>query len=253
MELDKLNVWFSVNKLSLNISKTNFIIFGNRKVKEDVKIKINNMNIERVFVTKFLGVLIDHQLNWKEHINYICSKVSRSIAIISKASKVLNFKSLYDLYCTLILPYLNYCSENWGNTYETNLNKLFLKQKRVIRIINKTTFTAHTNILFKQLKVLKLKDLIQMKTALFMYKVSKKSLPSNLLAMFDIKQPNEFYNLRSKSKEMFELKYVRTEQKQMSLSIHGVKIWNSIDEDIKTCKSIHSFKTKYKTLLLSQY
>ena len=92
-----------------------------------------------------------------------------------------------------------------------------------------------------------------MKTALFMYKVSKKSLPSNLLAMFDIKQPNEFYNLRSKSKEMFELKYVRTEQKQKSLSIHGVKIWNSIDEDIKTCKSIHSFKTKYKTLLLSQY
>ena len=52
---------------------------------------------------------------------------------------------------------------------------------------------------------------------------------------------------------MFELKYVRTEQKQMSLSIHGVKIWNSIDEDIKTCKSIHIFKSKYKTHLLSQY
>ena len=92
-----------------------------------------------------------------------------------------------------------------------------------------------------------------MKTALFMYQVSKKSLPSNLLANFHIKQKNEFYNLRSKSKEMFELKYVRTEQKQMSLSIHGVKIWNSIDEDIKTCKSIHIFKSKYKTHLLSQY
>ena len=62
-----------------------------------------------------------------------------------------------------------------------------------------------------------------MKTALFMYQVSKKSLPSNLLANFHIKQKNEFYNLRSKSKEMFELKYVRTEQKQMSLSIHGVR------------------------------
>ena len=71
LELDKLNIWFAVNKLSLNVSKTNFIIFGNRKYKGEVEIKINDISIERVYSTKFLGVLIDHQLNWKEHINYI--------------------------------------------------------------------------------------------------------------------------------------------------------------------------------------
>ena len=54
--------------------------------------------------------------------------------------------------------------------------------------------------------------------------------------MFDIKNNNEFYNLRSKSKEMFKLINVWTGQKQMSLSIHGVKIWSSIG------KTIHSFK-----------
>ena len=74
------------------------------------------------------------------------------------------------------LPYLNYCSENWGNT----------EQKTIIRIINKATFTAHDNILFRNLKILKLKNLIEMKTAIFMYNVCRKSLPSNLLAIFDI-------------------------------------------------------------------
>merc|ERR1719239_852182 len=56
IELDKLNVWFAVNKLSLNVSKTNFILFGNRIHNEDVDITINNVNIDRVYVTKFLGV-----------------------------------------------------------------------------------------------------------------------------------------------------------------------------------------------------
>ena len=65
MELDKLNIWFAVNKLSLNVSKTNFILFGNRKHNEDVDITINNVKIDRVYVTKFLGVFIDSNLNWK--------------------------------------------------------------------------------------------------------------------------------------------------------------------------------------------
>jgi hypothetical protein len=57
-ELDKLNVWFAVNKLSLNVSKTNFMVFGNRKIQGDVNITIKNTNICRVYVTKFLGVHI---------------------------------------------------------------------------------------------------------------------------------------------------------------------------------------------------
>ena len=160
-ELDKLNIWFAVNKLSLNVNKTNFILFGNKKQTEDVHITINNVRIDRVYVTKFLGVMIDHKLNWKEHIDIINKKLSKSIAIIHKASTILKTDSLYTLYCSLFLPYLNYCAENWGNTYESNLSKLVTKQKQVIRIISKAEFRDHTNPIFKQLKILKLHDLIQ--------------------------------------------------------------------------------------------
>ena len=98
-ELDKLSVWFAVNKLSLNVDKTNYMIFDNRKVPSDLHVSINGTNIERVNVTKFLGVLIDCNLSWKDQINNVSKKLSKSIAVIRKASFVLNSDALYTLLC----------------------------------------------------------------------------------------------------------------------------------------------------------
>ena len=74
-ELGKLHSWFQVNKLSLNIAKTTFMIFGNKQCEDNHVVSINGMNIKRVYVTKFLGVHIDSRLNWCEHINHIKSKI----------------------------------------------------------------------------------------------------------------------------------------------------------------------------------
>ena len=68
-ELDKLCTLFSVNKLSLNVSKTNDMVFGRRKINCDVDIKINSSQITRVNKTTYLGIMIDEQLNWKEQIH----------------------------------------------------------------------------------------------------------------------------------------------------------------------------------------
>ncbi|KAI0221941.1 hypothetical protein LSAT2_026802, partial [Lamellibrachia satsuma] len=70
-ELGKLCRWFQVNKLSLNIAKTNFIVFDNKKCENNQLVSINGMYINRVYVTQFLGVHIDCHLNWSEHINRI--------------------------------------------------------------------------------------------------------------------------------------------------------------------------------------
>ena len=110
-ELDKLNVWFRVNKLSLNISKTNYILFGKKSISQNFHVLINGVTIERVEKTKFLGVYIDKFFSWCEHINYVHSKVSKSLGIIYKAKSKLNEMSLLLLYNTLILPYLTYCCE----------------------------------------------------------------------------------------------------------------------------------------------
>ena len=85
-ELSKLNEWFSINKLSLNVKKTDFMVFGNKHINETLKIRINNEDIVKVSETKFLGIYIDFRLNWKKHIQNISNKVSKCIAIIYRAS-----------------------------------------------------------------------------------------------------------------------------------------------------------------------
>ena len=71
IELEKLRVWFAVNRLSLNISKTNYMFFGNRILRTHVSIHISKEEISKVEFTKCLGVLIDSKLTWKKHYDKI--------------------------------------------------------------------------------------------------------------------------------------------------------------------------------------
>ena len=93
--------------------------------------------------------------------------------------------------------------------------------------------------------------MIQLRSAIFMYKANKNSLPRNLQLMFLDNKVNSNYNLRNK-KEYYQ-KYVRTKQKQMCLSVFGIKLWNSLDSKIRQSETIYSFKSKYKYYLLNNY
>ena len=132
-ELNKLKTWFRVNKLSLNVSKTNFILFSGRKCIKNVSISIDDECIDRVFSTKFLGVYIDDKLSWKQHISTIKSRLCKCLSVLYKCNKVLEIDSLKTLYCSLFLPHLNYCCEIWGSACKKLINSIELLQKRAIR------------------------------------------------------------------------------------------------------------------------
>ena len=123
-ELEKLDIWFRVNKLSLNVNKTNFIMFANKKQhRPTVNITLNGTNIEQVSHTKFLGVIIDENLTRTEQIKTV-EKVSKSIAVLYKTKDVLDIQALRTLYQSLVEPHMSYCYEIWGNT--SRLRKLSL-------------------------------------------------------------------------------------------------------------------------------
>ena len=151
-ELDKLHVWLAVNKLSLNVDKTNFILFGNRKNIDNVCISMNNSIITRVRATKCLGVIIDEKLTWKDHISLVRSKLSKTVGILYRIIHLLNRSALFILYCSLFLPYLTYCAEIWGNTYKSNTQCIFLLQKKIVRIVYGANFRDHTDVIFQDLK-----------------------------------------------------------------------------------------------------
>ena len=101
-----------------------------RKHVDDLNIKLQKINIERVSVTKFLGVMIDAQLSWKYHIEYTCKKISKYVGVILKARKKSNKYVLLNLYYLFAFPYFIYCNHVWGNTYPTNLKQILYCSKK---------------------------------------------------------------------------------------------------------------------------
>ena len=105
---------------------------------------IENNVLEQVDNTKFLGGFIDQHLTWKTHVNFIAAKISKSIELLNKAKYYLPSKSLLTLYYALIYPYLTYCNLIWASTYVTNLQRIYLLQKRAVRAISKGWFSLVT-------------------------------------------------------------------------------------------------------------
>ena len=250
IELNKLKLWFDINKLSLNVTKTNYMCFSNSKMSCNFHITIHNHIIDRVSVTKFLGVLIDEKFNWKQHIDMVRNKLCKTISVITRSKTFLSKDSLYTLYCSMFLPYLIYCSEVWGNTYITNVKPISILQKKVVRLINKVGFNDHTNELFFECKIIKFLDLVKFKTAVVMYKARNKLLPINIQELFDSKE-KLVYNLRGCNK--FLIKHARIKTKSMCVSVIGLKIWNSLESSIVSAKSLCHFKKLYKKIIFSEY
>ena len=117
-ELEKVLTWLCANKLSLNIDKSNFVIFHpiQRKLPKQVMLSINNQMLTQETSIRYLGVYIDYNISWKMHITNISKKIKRSIGILSKLSYFLSTKTLLSLYYVLVEPFLNYCIIAWGNT-----------------------------------------------------------------------------------------------------------------------------------------
>ena len=173
-DMENIRQWLCCNKLSLNVSKTHNMVFAPKnKHVDDLNIKIQNTNIERVSVTKFLGVMIDAHLSWKYHIEYTCKKntceKSKCVGVIFKARKKLNKSVLLNLYYSFAYPYFIYCNHVWGNTYPTNLNKMVVLQKKLIRIVTCSPYRAHSKPLLVANKVLSVHEINVYIVGIFMY------------------------------------------------------------------------------------
>ena len=151
-ELIKISTWMEVNKLLINESKTKIMFFYMPpKCIDALTIRMNGVEIEVVDDFNFFGITINKSLNWKSHVNVSCNKVLKYIAVIHRTKKYLPFSVLQTMYKSLILPIIYYGLLLWGPHCE----RLFLLQKRIMRVITNSKYIAHTDPIFKTLNLLK--------------------------------------------------------------------------------------------------
>ena len=185
LELTKLYNWLLANKLTLNISKTHFMVFHSAKHKNyKINIEINKVVIEQVKHTTFLGVIFDDNLTWSNHISYINSKIAKGVGIICRAKKYFTTTALVNLYNAFIFPYLIYCVEVWGNALSIHLTPLFKLQNKILRIITFIYHRIDKDKLLYNPGILPFNVLVKLRIGLLMHKLSNGNVPKPLLNLY---------------------------------------------------------------------
>ncbi len=157
MLINCLFEWFCSNRLSLNANKTKYIVIRPPSLRGDIyntDICIQNSKLHRIGndcaekAVKFLGILIDENLTWKEHLSHINKKISRALFTLKQVKNVLPKRCMKTLYYSLIHSHLSYGILAWGNSTQTTLHQTTLLQKRAIRLINSAKYNSHTEEIF---------------------------------------------------------------------------------------------------------
>ena len=213
-------------------------------------ITIDNIPLERKKETKFLGVIIDENLNWNEHIRHITTAISRNVGILYKMKKYIPCNTLVMLYNSLILPYVSYCNLVWATCAKTKINSIHLLQKKAIRICTGSPYLSHTSPLFHKLKTLTVFDINSMQSLLLMFKYLNNMLPLSFQNFYTMNKTIHSYPTRNSSN--FHLVNPKLLIAHKSIRHHGPDLWNSLPESIKICRSLYSFKAKVK-IMLSEY
>ena len=163
--------WCCANRLSINISKTNMMLFSNILTPLDIAdVFMNNKKIEYASSTRFLGVTIDDKLKFNLHINAITKKISKNIGVLYKLKQYLPCETLLSVYRSIIEVYINYCNLLFGNASYTHLSPLVIAQKKAIRIVANQPYRSHTNPIFSFLNLLKVADIYKYQLGIYMWK-----------------------------------------------------------------------------------
>ena len=257
-ELINVHTWLSANQLSLNIEKSNFIIFHPPlEGLQDFSFNLflNNKQLKREYCIKYLGILTDSHLSWKPRVDFVVKKNRRSINTLSKLRHFIDLSILLKLYCASIYPFLIYMYGIiiWGNTYESTLKPIFILQKKALRIVTFSQYGSPSSPLFKSLQVIKFYDLVTFDIATFMYKFHNQLLPTAFHSFFTKVTNIHKYNTRLTAKQSYYLPFVRTNYGKFNIRFQGSSIWNCIDKGIKLSSKAMFKKKKSSPIFKKKY
>ena len=260
-ELEKASIWFIANKLTLNVKKTKFMLFSEKNAQinlQNLQLKIGDKVVEQVGTNckekyfKFVGHVLDDKLTWVGHIEYICKKLASANFAVNSTKKILPQKVRKTLYFSLFDSHLNFGNLLWGCGTKTKLTKVENLQKRCIRNISLKKYNAHTEPIFKDLKILKFSDKLLFCRSLFMHQYKNKKLPSSFCDVFTDITNTDSMQLRDNDYNFENLpsckKYLESFPYKQILSN-----WNSLPIDIKSEADFETFQILLKEMYFSNY
>ena len=253
MDLQNISDWFKANKLTLNISKSVYMIFS-RKDHTDIDLRLGDNKLPKVTTTKFLGMWIDQNLNWNEHLSKLRTKVKRNLTLLKIGQKHLNTHTKKMLYYAQIYSHLSYGLILWGNMVSnTQLTTIQKLQNQAIRLVDSSQQNIECS--YKNLGIMKLYEAIKMENCKMMHKLEHHNLPGKLPLLFlsDNKgkslQKTHKYNTRTKN--IPKLPKTQTKLYSNSFLTKCITDYQTIPKEIREIPNRKLFTKKYKFITLS--
>ena len=254
LDLRNLSKWLKSNKISLNASKTELLIFRhpNKLINYDLKIKIDGNKLKPSKFVKYLGLLIDSHLKWDHHTDLLASKLSRAIGMLSKIRHYVNKNTLRSIYYGIFSSILTYGCQIWEQIENKNINRILKLQDQAIRVINFAHFNDSRNPLYNNSKILKLSDNIKLLNFMFVHDSVNGTLPTILNNNFTLFQNLHNHDTRGAELNIIKLPKARTQFNGIkSIRYASINIWNNIIKKFPD-KNLQNKSKSYCKKLMTQ-
>ena len=249
--------YFLKNKLHINLDKCTHMHFRPRCSNDDRQtcsnthldnsepcLKLLDKKLKKVDKVKFLGVIIDDKLNWKPHIEHLEKKLKSSILMIKRIHKYVPKSEYMNLYNALFMSHMAYCISCWGGVSHHKLQKLFVLQKRCVRLLFGKEFTPdnngvsescneiettpesknycleHTKPLFMENKILTIHNLSVLHTFMELFKIVKFHIPCPLYNLMIFSSRND--------KFLLILPKINLDISKQNFVFRSSSIWNKL-------------------------
>ena len=230
-DLKGLYNWLLANKISLNTAKTELIFFKkphSPSPPPSRKIKLNGTRILPTDSIKYLGIYLDNTLSGFTHCSQLLPKLRRSVGMLAKARHYLDTKELLAIYHATFASHLSYGCQIWTQHNNPLINKIISIQKNALRTLTFSEIKAHTNPIFKALKILKFKDQIELFNCLFVHDQINNILPVNFKDYFiSLNNLNYSRTRNSKTAKLFVPSINSTRYGPHSVKHSCILSWNN--------------------------
>ena len=244
----QLTTWFKANKMTLNSEKSSFTIFkSSRKTISNLPdtIEFHDQKIKRTSHVKFLGVVLDETLTWNHHINELCSKLKRLFHIFYNIRNLLLKDNIKTIYFALIYSRIKYGISVYGQACDSKLKRIQTLQNQLLKVLSKKNYRFSTDKLHNEFEILKINDIIKQEIITFVHNFFSNSLPPVFDGYFETLASNHNRNTRHGG-NLLKIPIHKTNLVASSIKIQGAKVWNRLDNNLKTIKKVKNLRNKFK-------
>jgi hypothetical protein len=242
-QMVKVEEWLKINRLYINVDKTKIMLIrGVRKkaTEDNLKIKLHNKVLEIVSEIKYLGVIIDKNLNFSKHVEYISKKIGAKLGVMRRIGKDLSANMRCIVYKSIVSPLFEYCSSLLVGISKTNLEHLQKMQNQGMRIILRCNRRVRITDMLEALNFMSIKERIEYNTCVLIYKIVNGLCPIYLQNNIELVQYGEGVSTRQEGN--IYVKRCRTAEEQKMLYCEGLKMYNALPKELRREDRLPNYK-----------